>query len=178
MDLFQQAFAVVVGHEGAYDVTRADPGNWTGGRVGEGRLLGTKYGLSAASYPDLHIAALSLEDAQAIYRRDYWDRMSADRLPPALALLMLDAGINNGVSRASCWLQSIVGAEIDGRIGDKSVAAAAAYVAAHGAAALCVELLAQRLIFMAGLPTWPIFGLGWGRRLCALPYQSLAFGVQ
>jgi hypothetical protein len=33
--------------------------------------------------------------------------------------------------------------------------------------------MAQRLAFMAALPTWKLFGLGWARRLCALPWQSL-----
>jgi len=26
---------------------------------------------------------------------------------------------------------------------------------------------------MASLPGWRVFGLGWARRLCQLPYQSL-----
>ena len=30
----------------------------------------------------------------------------------------------------------------------------------------------RRLLFMAGLPTWGQFGLGWARRLCLLPYQA------
>jgi lysozyme family protein len=43
----------------------------------------------------------------------------------------------------------------------------------QGGAALCAEFLARRLSFMASLPTWRTFGLGWARRLCSLPYQSL-----
>ena len=173
MSSFEQAFAVIVGVEGGFDGGQSDPGNWTGGGVGRGELRGTKFGISAAAYPALDVAALTLADAQAIYRRDYWDRIAADRLTPALALLVFDAAVNNGVARASKWLQSAVGAVADGMIGDQTLAAVATFVSTHDGAALCTEFLAQRLVFMAALPTWRLFGLGWARRLCSLPYQSL-----
>jgi hypothetical protein len=38
---------------------------------------------------------------------------------------------------------------------------------------LCAEFQALRLLFMAALPSWRTFGLGWARRLCLLPYQAL-----
>ena len=173
MSCFVQAFSVVVGAEGGYDTTRADPGNWTGGTVGSGELRGTKYGISAAAYPTLDIAGLTLADAQALYQRDYWDRVAADRLDPPLALLVFDAAVNNGVDRAAKWLQTAVGAVPDGMVGDQTLAAVAAFVAAQGGAGLCSAFLAERLLFMAALPTWRLFGHGWARRLCALPYQSL-----
>ena len=171
MTVFDRAFAVVVGHEGGYSAERADPGNWTGGTVGAGRLAGTRFGISAATYPALDIANLTLADAQAIYRRDYWDRVQADALPPALALLVFDAAVNNGVGRAGRWLQSAAGVAVDGQIGPATLAAVAK--AAGDGAALCGEFMALRLSFMASLPTWRAFGLGWARRLCALPYESL-----
>ena len=43
--------------------TRADPGNWTGNRVGVGQLKGTKWGVAAGSHPGLDIAALTSEEA-------------------------------------------------------------------------------------------------------------------
>jgi lysozyme family protein len=169
MSVFEQAFAVVVGHEGGYDATRADPGNWTGGAVGRGELRGTKFGISAAAYPALDIANLALAEAQAIFRRDYWDRVQADALPPPLALLVFDAAVNNGPDRAIRWLQAAAGVAEDGTIGPATLTA----VNAGRGAAICAEFLAQRLAFMAALPTWRVFGLGWARRLCALPYESL-----
>jgi lysozyme family protein len=171
VDPYEGAFAVVVGHEGGFSGEPADPGNWTGGRVGQGELRGTKFGISAAAYPTLDIANLQLADAQAIYRRDYWDRIHGDALPPALALLVFDAAVNNGCTRAVHWLQAALGVKQDGRIGPVTIAAVAA-LAGNGAA-LCAEFQAQRLTFMASLPTWSVFGLGWARRLCRLPYESL-----
>ena len=172
MGVFEQAFKVVVGEEGGFSDEPADPGNWTGGAVGAGVLRGTKYGVSAAAYPTVDIAALTPDAAQAIYRRDYWNRISGDALPPALALLVFDASVNNGVERAAQWLQAACGVAQDGVIGPQTLAAVAAR--ASDGAALCAEVVAERLLFMAALPTWRVFGTGWARRLCALPYRAMA----
>jgi lysozyme family protein len=154
MAVFEQAFAQIIGNEGGFTDNPADPGNWTGRRANQGECRGTKFGISAHAYPDIDIAGLTLADARAIYRRDYWDRLDADTLPGPLAMLAFDAAVNNGVSRAKQWLalarKQSTGAEI------------------------CTEFQAQRIIFMAALPTWKTFGLGWSRRLCRLPYESLS----
>lgn len=170
---FDAAFEFVIGHEGGYCCETADPGNWTGGAVGAGALKGTKFGISAGAYPDTDIAALTLADAKAIYRRDYWDRIQGDVLAPPLALLVFDAAVNNGTGRAIRWLQTAAGTSPDGVLGPATRAAIAAHAAHSGGAALLSEFQAQRLTFMAGLPTWRTFGLGWARRLCALPYQAI-----
>ena len=172
---FERLFAIVVGIEGGYSAERADPGNWTGGAVGAGELRGTKFGISAAAYPTLDIANLTLADAQAIYRRDYWDRVCGDDLPPPLALIVFDAAVNNGVARAARWLQRAGGVAEDGVIGPVTLAAVTG--GARDPAALCAEFLAQRLVFMASLLTWRDFGLGWARRLCALPWQAMALSA-
>ncbi len=177
MNTFEQAFAVVIGHEGTGDADPNDPGNWTGGRVGAGMLAGTRYGISAHAYPAMDIANLTLADARAIYRRDYWDRVSGDALPPPLALLVFDAAVNAGVGAAARWLQIAVLTVVDGVIGPHTIAAVTASVNATGGAALCSEFQARRTTFMAALPTWSRFGLGWARRLCSLPYQSLQMTV-
>jgi lysozyme family protein len=174
MSVYDNAFRAVVGEEGGFTANPADPGNWTGGACGSGRCVGTKYGISAAAYPTLDIAALTLDDAQTIYRRDYWDKMQGDNLPPALALLVFDAAVNSGVSRAVRWLQSAIGVKADGVLGAVSLAAAR-NSAGHGAAVLA-EFQAQRLMFLAGLPTWRTFGLGWARRLCRMQYEALRVG--
>ncbi len=156
METFIQAFACVVGHEGGFSNNPADPGNWTKSPSGTGQCRGTKYGISARSYPECDILNLSLEQAQLIYRHDFWDPIGADELPAPLALLVFDAAVNNGVTRAVQWLET-----------------ARKQAANSTGAELCAEFQAQRLIFMAALPTWKQFGRGWARRLCRLPYQSL-----
>ena len=169
MSAFDQAFAIVIGHEGGYSNEREDAGNWTGGIVGVGICKGTKYGISAAAYPGLEIAALSLDGAKDIYRRDYWQKIRGNDLPPPLALLVFDAAVNNGPAQAVRWLQAAANVTIDGIIGPHTLSA----VAQAQGATLCAEFQAQRTYFMANLATWRTFGMGWARRLCALPYQSL-----
>src|SRR5882762_9217567 len=94
---FAAAIARVLAHEGGYQAAADDPGNWTGGKIGLGALKGTKYGISAAQYPDLDIANLSADAAIAIYRRDWWERFGLARLPVPLAQKLLDAGVNIGM---------------------------------------------------------------------------------
>ncbi len=172
MSAFEKAHRFVSAHEGRFTAHPKDPGNWTGGRVGVGVLKGTNWGISAASYPHLDIRNLTREAAHAIYKRDYWDKVKGDELPPPLALLAYDACVNNGPARAARWLQEAAGVKADGVIGPKTLAA----VRAKDGAALCAEFMAKRTHFMACLPTWGTFGLGWSRRLAMLPFQALQMG--
>ena len=172
MGTFAQCFALLIGEEGGLTTNPADAGNWTGGKVGAGRCLGSKYGLSAASFPNLDIPNLTLAQAQAIYLSLYWTKIAGDSLPPPLALLVFDAAVNNGVSRAVQWLQQAAGCAADGVLGTATLAAVAA-AAKRDADGLLVEYQTRRLMFMIALPTWKTFGLGWARRLCGLPFKSL-----
>ncbi len=171
---FGAAFAATIGHEGStLDLTASDRGNWTGGEVGSGILRGSKFGVSAASYPTLDIAALTLGDAEGIYRRGYWNPIRGDDLPAPLALMVFDSAVNNGVDAAVRLLQASVGVAQDGVIGPATLAAIGAWGAKTGAAALCAEFLARRIVHMASLPTWPDFALGWARRLAAQPFDAV-----
>ncbi len=172
MDPFAYSISVVVGEEAGLSTDPADPGNWTGGAVGHGVCRGTKYGISAASYPSIDIASLTLAQAQAIYKSDYWDKIEGDKLPAPLALLGLDAAINNGVSRTTHWLQQAAGVPTDGVIGPATLAAIAKSMADDDDA-LLIEFQALRLFYMSELGTWRTFGLGWSRRLCGLPFKAL-----
>ena len=172
---FGRALRVVIGEEGGFTNDPADPGNWTGGRCGAGHCVGTKFGISAATYPALDISKLDLTRAGEIYRADYWEKIGGDRLPAPLALLVFDAAVNNGVSRAVRWLQIAVGVTPDGAVGEVTLAAVARR--SGDGAALLAEYQAQRLLFMAALPTWRTFGLGWARRLCRLPFAAMAMGA-
>ena len=168
MSAFDQAFEIVVGHEGGYTDNPQDRGNWDSGVIGQGNLKGTKYGISAAAYPSLDIVGLTLDAAKAIYLADYWQKAACDLLDPGLALIVFDAAVNNGVGRAVRWLQAAVGVTDDGVIGDRTKEA----IAKADPLATLTEVHASRTHFMAGLPTWPTFGKGWARRLANLPYQA------
>ena len=174
MTVFEAAFKVVVGEEGGLSTNPADPGNWTGGACGKGACRGTKYGIAASAHPSLDIPNLTLDQAQAIYHDTYWSPIQADALPKPLALLVFDAAVNCGVGRATAWLQTSAQCAVDGMIGPETLAAVQAK--AGDGAGLCGEFQAQRMAWMANLPTWRVFGLGWARRLCHLPYLSITYG--
>ncbi len=174
MSNFDGIFDFVVGSEGGFTDNPADPGNWTGGRIGAGECRGTRFGISAGAHPDLDIANLTLDQAKSLYQSEYWDRIDGDRLPASIALLVFDAAINNGTGHAVRWLQQAASVAQDGVIGPATLEAIGSIVAKpDGSAELCAELLAQRLTFMTSLPTWKTFGLGWARRLFRLPYVPL-----
>lgn len=170
-DTFDRAFALVIGVEGGFTANPLDPGNWTGGRTNVGTCAGTKFGISAASYPTLDIASLTLADAETIYRHDYWAKIAGDSLPPPVALIVFDAAVNSGVDRAAKWLQTACGVTADGVIGDITLKAAAA----RSALGLVTECNVQRLLFLTGLPTWRTFGLGWARRVAHLSVAAVGF---
>jgi lysozyme family protein len=159
---FQAAFRVVVGEEGGYSSNRSDPGNWTGGVVGVGVLGGTKYGISARSFPTLDIAGLTLDQARGIYRVKYWNRIAGDALPSALALLLFDEAVNQGVGAASLDLQRPFPQLVrDGVVGVATVAAAC------GAplAGLLGDVAVERALRYAADPDVRTFGGGWFARL-------------
>jgi lysozyme family protein len=170
---FDRAFDLVIGHEGGYTSNPNDPGNWTGGAVGKGECKGTKYGVSAASYPTLDIKNLTLAEARDIYHRDYWTAAHCPELKPRVAFVMFDCAINNGVGRAIRFLQAAVGAAVDGAYRPITAAAVARADASDADdLTLAAEVHAQRINFMAGLDTWKSFGMGWSRRLASLPLQA------
>ena len=175
MSAFPQIFQMLIGHEGGYSTVQNDPGNWTGGKVGVGVLKGTKFGISAASYPNVDIANLTLDKAMAIYATDYWLKIHGDQLNPALALLVFDSAVNNGVGNATRFLQESLGIVADGDFGPGTLAAV--LKDKRPGADQCAEFLARRLVFMSSIAIWHEDALGFARRLCQLPYQSVQVGM-
>jgi lysozyme family protein len=164
MDNFARCFAFTLEAEGGYSNSPADPGNWTGGTVGRGVLRGTKFGISAAAYPQLDIGKLSEADAQAIYRRDFYAPLHGDELALPVAMVAFDAAVNAGLRRSVCWLQQAAGMTTDGVLGAKTL------TAWQKAAPLPLarEALVHRLCFYTQAAGWGNFGLGWSRRVIAL----------
>jgi lysozyme family protein len=153
---FELAFERLIGHEAGFSDDPADFGNWTGGRPGQGQLKGTKYGVSAKSYPNLDIKHLTLDDAKLLYRRDYW----REDLPPALAFQFFDAAVNHGQSAAASLLQRALGIKDDGAIGPATREA----IAQSNKLDLALNFMAERFEFWADARTWPAHGRGWTRR--------------
>jgi lysozyme family protein len=120
---FDDAFAYVVGEEGKLSLDPQDRGNWTSGHIGVGTLKGTKYGISAAAYPLLDIANLSMSDAKAIYARDYWRKIGGDALDYGNALCLFDFGVNAGIEECTRVAQRALGLREDGVFGPSTLGA-------------------------------------------------------
>lgn len=148
---FERAVAFVLKREGGFSDDPRDPGG------------ATKFGISARAYPDVDIANLTIEQATAIYRRDYWDRIKGDLLPAPLALMAFDAAVNQGPRRAIQWLQHAVAANADGVVGPETIAKA---IKCDVEKAL-LELAARRAYAYGTTKSFETFGLGWSRRLAA-----------
>lgn len=90
---FEKAIKFIFKWEGGYVNDPLDPG-------GE-----TKYGISKRSYPNVDIRELTEQDAKDLYWRDYWDKAGCEDLPWPMCLVVLDAAVNHGVSRARKFLE-------------------------------------------------------------------------
>lgn len=152
---FDQAFDILIGHEGGYSNHPSDPGGET--MWGVTRWVALQEGYQG------QMRQLPRETAKGIYRRRYWDAVKADQLPEALRYTVFDAAVNSGVGQAIRWLQRAVGVGEDGLLGPMTLAAANAPTGIR----LAVLFNAERLDFMTSLPTWGSFGRGWARRIAA-----------
>lgn len=160
---FDTAFHAVLQNEGGYTNDERDPGNWTGGKVGQGTLKGTKYGISAAAYPDLDIKNLTPDVARSLYYTDYWTATGCQYLPDAVAGVVFDMAVNSGPGHAIRTLQKAVKVPVDGILGPKTIAA----VQGADPGYLFRAFNGARLEFLTGLDDkrWLAFGRGLVKRV-------------
>lgn len=168
---FDTAFNLVHGSEGGYSKDAYDKGNWTGGKVGVGELKGTKYGVSAAAYPTLDIAGLTLDQAKAIAKQDYWDRVMGDQLPAQVALGLFDASYNEGRSTAIKLAQTALKLSTDGQLGPTTLAA----LRSCNISQFARQFAISRVVQYASLELWPKDHDGWVGRVLDI-YRNMLTG--
>lgn len=91
----------------------------------------TKYGISEAAHPEAWADGdVSYLEAREIYRRVYVLAEKFDKIEdPALMHQVVDFGVPSGPDRAARMLQQLVGVEVDGEIGPKTLEAIKSYPA-------------------------------------------------
>ncbi|MBU6246482.1 MAG: hypothetical protein KGN77_01900 [Xanthomonadaceae bacterium] len=141
------------------DFTLASEGGLTNDAGDPGGL--TNFGISQRAYPDLDIARLNQNDAETIYRRDYWNKVAGDALPAGIDLMVFDMAVNAGIGRSAEIFQRCLGVDADGVIGPATLAAV--QCAAPGP--LITAIGAAQLAFYQALPGWVEFGRGWAARV-------------
>lgn len=150
---------------------------WEGGRSDHPDDRGglTRYGISQRQFPELDIERLTLEDAKAIYRLNYWEEIHGEELPAEVALALFDYAVHSGVRRAARALQRSSGSRPDGVVGPKTLAA----VSQRDARNLALEVVRRR----AGFLVWVVrrdaaqlaFLGGWINRLLALAAEVASY---
>ena len=177
---YDEALARLLVHEGGYSNHPSDPGgptNW-GITLRDARAYWKK-DATAADVRNLPRAV-----AKNIFRTKYWAALCCDELPAGVDYAVFDYGVNSGVGRAAKVLQRLLGLHsasktrvdalvVDGIVGPRTLAAAACADAGRLIDAICDE----RLAFLQGLRTWPVFGNGWGRRVREVRAAALAMAA-
>jgi len=158
-DNFARALSLVLVHEGGYSNHPADPGGPTMKGIIQRVYDGYRRSRGLALRPVREITQAELEE---IYRRQYWDAVRADDLPPGIDYVVFDGAVNSGPAQSAKWLQRALGLPADGQVGEVTLAAARA---AASSGRLVDDICDRRLAMLKALSTWPVFGRGWARRV-------------
>ena len=158
------ALKLMFGHEGGYSNRASDAGGPTKFGITHKTLAAHR---GVKSVTAAQVKAMTLDEAEAIYRKSYWTQSGGDVLPVGLDYAAFDFGVNSGPSRAVKVLQGVVGAAQDGKIGPATLAAVDRYPG--GVVKLIRDYCAARMTYLRGLTSpkngFPVNGRGWTIRV-------------
>jgi len=142
-----------------HSMRRNDRGNWTGGAIGAGKLIGSNHGVTPValaayrrvSVDEISVAvmhALTRPEAARIAIANYLRSPGFDRLDwSPLIASVFDFGWGAGPGTSARKLQGLVGVNPDGAIGMLTDGATDKYVAKHGIEETCRRFAAVRLAY-------------------------------
>ena len=162
MSVFDTIFERLQLHEGAYVNHPNDPGGET--MYGVTKRVAQAHGYHGS------MRKLPKSLAKEITEKSYYKAVKGDQLDRLIAWQLTDAAYNHGNRQAVKFLQRAVGANDDGLIGPRTLAA----VAAMDKNDVVLLFNAERLEFYTGLRGWMSFGKGWARRVAG----NLRFAAQ
>jgi lysozyme family protein len=162
----ERALQLIKKHEGGYVNNPKDPGGCT--NMGITLATFRKHISPGATCED--VKALTWEQAEAIYRASYWERVAGDELPSGLDVHVFDMAVNAGPGTAVRLLQRLVGVADDGIVGPVTLKAVATHVNID---TLIKQYTQARLDYYNKLSGWPTFGKGWANRLDATTAVAL-----
>ena len=150
---FDEAFTLLLKHEGDFSNHVADPGGAT--RYGITQAVARQEGYTG----DMRV--YPLDHARGVYKRRYWDAMRLDEVRPEVRFDLFGAGVNSGVSAATRWAQRILSVRDDGVMGPVTIQA----LQTINPALFRARYNGARLAFMVGLRQWDSFSRGWAKRI-------------
>lgn len=143
----------------AKSMSRSDPGNWTSGKVGQGQLIGSKFGVSAPvllrEFPGVKMDDVTEAMALQIHRKSYWLPIHADKMLTGLDHAVADDAYNAGVGAASRRYAAL-----------RNIRSADTFAAIH-------DYTGIRLSFLHGLRLWATYGRGWTRRVAGVEAEAV-----
>lgn len=155
---FDYALKCVLEHEGGYVDHPNDPGGATNYGITIHTLRAWRHNPNLTS---IDVRDMLQEEAESIYRENYWDAVQADDLPSGLDLAVFDAAVNKGPKRAARLLQQALGVAADGIIGPITLS----HANRSSLSNTLQEFMARRMNHYGRLGHFRTFGLGWSRRL-------------
>jgi lysozyme family protein len=116
------------------------------------------------------VQALDKATARAIYTSWYIEKPGFNQIAdPQLRLILVDSGVLFGTARAVKWLQAVLGVQVDGNFGPKTLAAVQALASPDP---IRRQVLGQRINQIAQIvssdPSQLKFLRGWTNRATAL----------
>lgn len=168
-DAFTAALEEILHHEGGFVNHPRDPG----GMTNLGVTKRTWEGWTGRPASEADMRALTRETVAPLYRKNYWDAVQGDKLPPGLALAVFDFAVNAGPARAARYLQRMVGVVQDGEIGPRTLAAVTGFVHQHSDAGAVRRYQEARRDYYRALGTFKTFGKGWLRRVDEVEKRAL-----
>lgn len=158
------ALRLLFGDEGGYVNAKTDKGGPTKYGITH-KTLAAHRGLASVTAAD--VKAMTIEEAEEIYRLSYWGQSGGDLLPAGLDYMNFDFGVNSGPGRANRTLQDLVGVKPDGIIGIQTVEAVRRYPG--GLTKLMLDFADARMAFLRSLTNpktgFPVNGRGWTIRV-------------
>ena len=102
------------------------------------------------------------EAVEDFYEVQFWNRISGSLISEqAVANSIFDFGVNAGASTSSAIAQLVIGAEVDGVIGNESIAKINAFNPNHFLAAFTVAKIARYVSIVKKRPTSRKYFFGW-----------------
>lgn len=175
-DGFSAALDHVLALEGGWANDPHDPG----GPTNKGITLATYaayrgVAITSETHDSLirDLRSISPQVTREIYYRRFWRGGHCNDLPPPLAFMHFDAGVNHGVNGAARMLQRAVGAEVDGEIGPETIGAAR-----RSSQKQSVRKYAEvRRTHYRRLKHFWRFGRGWLRRVDLTERRAIALAL-
>jgi lysozyme family protein len=155
---FEQSLKYTLIHEGGVSDDAGDPGGLTCRGVTHEDWAGycRKHGIKGRA-----VTTITLDEAQALYKEEYWDTVRGDDLPAGVDFAVFDASVMSGPSRGIRWLQAALGMPQTGKM-TQAVIDTAARTDSHLVLHKVCDL---RLAFCLSLKKEQKFFKGWTSRI-------------